>query len=278
METHNTAPQTPAERAGTVKLETRQAAGDLAASVGEEAKEVTQEAKDQVRALWGQTQTELADQAATQQTRAAAGLRELADQLTSMAGSADGNGMARGLVDDVARRAGDAASWLDHRDPGAVLEEARRFARQRPGAFLMVAAGVGLLAGRLSRSLVDEARDSDGPQIPEGARPAPSGSRESTDSGAPAPGHDGDGWGVTRTNGNSSGILPAPVPDLPGGSPRVPPGFESAAPGSEDAPPSDVPVPAHRTSQPLAPDGSFRVIDDEGLLTAEDTAPLRDDR
>ena len=35
------------------------------------------------------------------------------------------------------------------------------FARRRPGTFLALAAGVGVVAGRLSRSLADEARDSD---------------------------------------------------------------------------------------------------------------------
>ena len=63
----------------------------------------------QVSQLVGQTRSELQGQAATQQTRAASGLRELSDQLSQMARSAEQDGMARGLVDDVARRAGDAA-------------------------------------------------------------------------------------------------------------------------------------------------------------------------
>ena len=161
METQTTAPQTPADRAGTVGNETKQATKDVAATAGQEAKQVTREAKDQVRQLWGQTRSDLTNQASTQQTRAASGLRELADQLGQMAGAADSDGMAKGLVEDVSRRAHDAAQWLDSRDPGSLLEEARSFARQRPGTFLAIAAGVGVLAGRLSRGLVDEARDSD---------------------------------------------------------------------------------------------------------------------
>src|SRR4029077_18209917 len=117
--------------------------------------------RDGARAVGTRPRRDLTEQAATQQTRVAGSLRELADQLGSMAGAADQDGMAVGLVDDVARRAGDAATWLDQRDPGSLLEEARSFARQRPGTFLAIAAGVGVLAGRLSRSLVDEARDSD---------------------------------------------------------------------------------------------------------------------
>src|SRR6478735_5899436 len=125
METQTTTPQTPADRAGTVGHETKQAAGDIASTAGQEAKQVTREAKDQVQALWSQTRRDLTEQAATQQTRVAGSLRELADQLGSMAGAADQDGMAVGLVDDVARRAGEAATWLDQRDPGSLLEEAR---------------------------------------------------------------------------------------------------------------------------------------------------------
>ena len=51
------------------------------------------------------------------------------------------------------------ASWLENRDPGSLLEEVKSFARQRPGTFLLVAAGAGLLAGRLGRSLQAGAPD-----------------------------------------------------------------------------------------------------------------------
>ena len=161
MDNQTTTPHSPADRAPTVGHDTKQAAQDVASTAGDEAKRTTREAKEQARQLWGQTRSDLTDQAATQQTRAATGLRELADQLRTMADRSDDDGMARGLVDDVARRAGDAAGWLDQRDPGSLLEEARGFARRRPMAFLAAAAGLGVVAGRLSRSLVDEARDSD---------------------------------------------------------------------------------------------------------------------
>jgi hypothetical protein len=110
METQTTTPQTPADRAGTVGHETKQAAGDVAQTATQEAKQVGREAKDQARQLWSQTRRDLTDQATTQQTRVAGGLRELADQLGAMAGSTEQDGMAKGLVDDVARRAGDAAT------------------------------------------------------------------------------------------------------------------------------------------------------------------------
>ena len=180
MDSQTTAPQSPAQRVGTVGQETADATKGVAATAGHEAERVTREAKDQVRQLWGQTRTELTDQASVQQGRAAAGLRELGDQLGSMASAGDQDGIARGLVEDVARRAGDAAAWLEQREPGTLLEEARGFARRRPGTFLALAAGVGLVAGRLSRSLADEARDSDAPPT---TRPTGTGAGTGTGTG-----------------------------------------------------------------------------------------------
>jgi len=286
METQTTTPQTPADRAGTVGHETKQAAGDVAQTAGQEAKQVTREAKDQVRQLWGQTRRDLTDQAATQQTRVAGSLRELADQLGSMAGAADQDGMAVGLVDDVARRAGDAATWLDQRDPGSLLEEARSFARQRPGTFLAIAAGVGVLAGRLSRSLVDEARDSEDSSGATGS----TGAGQFGDTNGSVTG--GTGYGTTTggaygtgglgaTGGNAGTGMPpassatastaASTPVTPGAAPATVGGGNATVPGSRlpDAP---------RSTQPIAPDGTPSPIDDESNLTAEGDDPLRGNR
>ena len=251
METHTTTPQTTADQAGAVGHETKQAAGDVAQTAGQEAKQVGREAQDQVRQLWGQTRRDLTDQASTQQTRVAGSLRELADQLGTMAGAADQDGMARGLVDDVARRAGDAATWLDQRDPGSLLEEARSFARQRPGTFLAIAAGVGVLAGRLSRSLVDEARDSDDSS---GASYRTTGSQFSEGNGSSGYGSTGGyGTGSLGATGSTGGTG---MPTTTG----------------------DSIIDPHRTTQPIGPDGTPSPIDDEGILTAEGDDSLRGHR
>ena len=273
METQTTTPQTPADRAGTVGHQTKHAAGDVASTAGQEAKQVSREARDQVQALWGQTRRDLAEQASTQQTRVAGGLRELADQLGSMAGAADQDGMARGLVDDVARRAGDAASWLDQRDPGSLLEEARSFARQRPGTFLAIAAGVGVLAGRLSRSLVDEARDDS--TDPAGSTTDGRVNGADSTTGAHATGTLGangstGATGMPTATGPTSSTT-ASTPVTPGAAPALVAEGNAAVPGSE--------LPdAHRTTQPIAPDGTPSPIDAEGNLTAQGDDAWRSDR
>jgi ElaB/YqjD/DUF883 family membrane-anchored ribosome-binding protein len=234
MDTQTTAPQGTTGRADNLKQQSTQAASDVASTAQQEATQVAREAKDQVRELWGRTRSDLTDQAATQQTRVAGGLRELSDQLGSMAVAADQDGMARGLVEDVARRADEAARWLDQRDPGSLLEEARSFARQRPGTFLAIAAGVGVLAGRLSRSLIDESRDSG----------ASDDSRTSAYGGAP----------TTSMPVSSNLATPGTDPARSyGGSGIGEPGVTQG----------------HRTTQPVTPQGAAAPIDTEGRLTAE---------
>lgn len=222
MDTQTNALQAPADRAHEVGHEAKQAAQGVASTAAQEAGRTTREAKDQARQLLSQTRTELTDQAATQQARAATGLRELAQQFGALAQGSEQDGMARSLVEDASRRAGDAADWLDQRDPGTLLQEVRGVARRRPGTFLAVAAGLGVLAGRLSRSLAEEAGDSTkDSDIPEGGTGAGTGT--------------GMGNGVA---GDGTAGMPMPTPGV------------------------------HRTTQPMAPDGTLTPIDDNGRLGA----------
>ena len=138
----------------------KDAGSQVVQSAKEQVGEVTEEAGRQARDLLDQLRTEATDQAATQQERAAGGLRSLADELSGMARRSDQDGPATDLARQAAGRLQDVAQWLEQRNPGDVLEEVRSFARRRPGAYLALAAGAGLLAGRLTRGLVSH---DDGP-------------------------------------------------------------------------------------------------------------------
>lgn len=147
------------ERAAEVK-DTSVAAGQHVADVTkDEIHRVSSETKRQAKDLYRQTQSELADQAATQQKRVASGLRTLGDELGSMAESSETQGVASDLAHQAATRAAGVAEWLDQRDPGSLLNEVKGFARRRPGTFIAVAAVAGVLAGRLTRSVVAESKD-----------------------------------------------------------------------------------------------------------------------
>ena len=125
-----------------------------------EAKSVGYEARRQAKRLADQVGTEVRDQAANQQSRAASGLRNIGDEFSNMA---NGTGSGSGFAADLARQAGDrvgaAAQWLDERDPRSVLVEVKNFARRRPGVFLAIAVGAGIVVGRLTRALAQPSDD-----------------------------------------------------------------------------------------------------------------------
>lgn len=126
----------------------------------QQAGEVASEAVNHARALLDQARGEITGQGSAQKERATSGLRSLADELT---GLVEGNPSNGGAVSGLARQASDtvrnAADWLESREPGDVLDDVRRFARQRPGMFLLGAAALGLVGGRVTRSLAAEAHD-----------------------------------------------------------------------------------------------------------------------
>lgn len=137
--------------------ELKRTAADSAQTVAEtaktEASNVAAEVKTNARDLLHQAKSDLTDQAGAQQQKVAEGLRSVSTELHNMASASDQPGVATDLVRQAAERSSAVASWLDGRDPGSLLTEVKSFARQRPGTFLLLAAGAGVLAGRLSRSL-----------------------------------------------------------------------------------------------------------------------------
>lgn len=153
-----------------------------------EAHHVRQEAASQARKLGNQVRSELTEQASSQQHKAARGLRSVSEELRTMAESSQQGGAATDLVRTVAVRVGDVAGWLDEREPGALLDEAKNFARQRPGVFLAVAAGTGLLVGRLAKAVT--------------------GTRESTGTGTAAAPYAGEPAGGAVAGGTAVGGTP----------------------------------------------------------------------
>jgi hypothetical protein len=147
------------EQAGNVGKGAADAGQHVAGVAKDQASNVATEATTQAKNLLGQTSSELRDQAAAQQQRIAGGIHSLSSELASMADRSQESGTATDLVRQASQRTEQIASWLDERDPGSLVQEVSSFARRRPGAFLAIAAGAGLLAGRLTRGAVDATRD-----------------------------------------------------------------------------------------------------------------------
>ena len=112
--------------AGTAKDEALNVAGTAA----EQARNVVGEAKQQVT-------SQLSDQATTGRDKLSQTLRTLGDDLQQMA---QGQGPSQGLATDLAQEVSDRVrafgSHLENREPGQLLDDARDFARRRPGTFL----------------------------------------------------------------------------------------------------------------------------------------------
>jgi hypothetical protein len=151
--------QAAGEEAGAVAQTVKQAGGRVASSATEEANQVLSEASGAARNLLGEARGQVRDQAQAQQKMAAARLRDLGDELSSMADHNAQPGLASELARQAGQRVQDVAEWLEQRDPERILDEVRGFARRRPGTFLLAAAFAGAAAGRLTRGAVAASKD-----------------------------------------------------------------------------------------------------------------------
>ncbi len=167
--------------ADTAKGEGRQVAGEakeggqhVAGVAKEEATKVASTVGEQAKSLLSQSRSELSDQAGTQKQRLAEGLKSFSDELDSMAQNSEQSGPATDLARQASQHTQALAGWLQDHEPDAVLDEVKRFAQKRPGTFILVAAGVGLAAGRLTRGLTsdsDDAPNASGQGHPAGGDP-----------------------------------------------------------------------------------------------------------
>lgn len=211
--------------AGTAKEQASQLGGDakdaaknVAGTAKDEASQVAGEAKKQAKALYAEARTQLTDQAGAQQGRAAQALHGIGDELGEMSQSSQQPGLAAELVGQVASRARDVATWLEDREPADVLREVQTFARRKPGTFIALCAIAGLVAGRLVRSLTEEAKDDNASTTASNApKHAASSAATSTTAveGVPATSL-GDGVGQSRSVGADAPFLDVPPPPAPG--------------------------------------------------------------
>jgi vacuolar-type H+-ATPase subunit H len=152
---------TARDEAGQLKDTSAEAARQVAESVKDKASEVTSDVREQTRRLASQTRDELVGQAGQQKARAADSLRAVGDELRGMAQHGQ-SGLGAQLASHGADFTSQAADFLQQHEPGELLDEVRRFARRKPGTFLLVAAAAGVVAGRLTRALAAGGTDTPG--------------------------------------------------------------------------------------------------------------------
>ncbi|MFF5176105.1 hypothetical protein ACFY3U_26250 [Micromonospora sp. NPDC000089] len=152
------------DQARQVGNEAANAGGAVAQTAKEQGQQVVGEARRQARNLYGEARNQLAGQTSQQQQRAAGGLRSLADEMRSMAQSSGQSGPVTELAHQAADRVHGVAGWLEQREPGDLLNEVKSYARRNPGTFLVGAALLGVVAGRLAKGLTSASDGTSGYQ------------------------------------------------------------------------------------------------------------------
>lgn len=139
------------------------AAQHVSSTAQHEAGKVAEEAKQQASNLWHQLQRDAGDQASHQQDRAAKSVRAVSDDLAGLRrGEEPKDAVTRDLLSMADERVSAIADRLENSSPQDLVQDVRRFASTRPFTFLAIAAGVGLIAGRVTRGLADANNDSNG--------------------------------------------------------------------------------------------------------------------
>ncbi|WP_432546878.1 hypothetical protein [Kineococcus sp. SYSU DK004] len=142
---------TAKEQAAGVAGSAKEQAADVAGTAKEQAATVVAEAKDQAVGLLDQLRQQVDEQTGTQRDRLAAFLRQAGQELRQMGDASEGSGAATQLVRQAGDRASAWGSTLEAHEPQELLEQLRRYARRRPGAFLLGALAAGVVAGRVTR-------------------------------------------------------------------------------------------------------------------------------
>jgi hypothetical protein len=224
--TNQPTPQVARDEAAEVGRTAADAAGQVAGTAAEQARNVGQEAKSQARDLVGEARREVQQQARNGQQKATDGIRALVQELREMAEGGQQSGPASEIARQAADRADRLADWLGQREPGDLIEEIRTFARRRPGAFLAGTALAGVLAGRLTRGVVD-------------ASGGPSSLTRGAAGPTPVRAYDTPDYRAAR---------PSPVPhDSPAGAPLPPAGTAAPRPYAPPVAPYDT----ARSADPL---------------------------
>jgi len=138
------------DQAGAVASTTAQAAGEVKDTAKEQAGVVADETKQQVGNVVNELRGQVSAQSEVQTRRAVGGLRSIADQVRDLAeGKSPQSGQVADFLRQVADRVQRVAGQVESQGPAGLFEQARDFARRRPGGFLASAALAGAAAGRM---------------------------------------------------------------------------------------------------------------------------------
>ena len=192
---------TAKEGAGRVMDAEKQMAHDTAHEAKNVAKDTVAEARTQAKDLFSQTRDEISRTAGEQLQRLSGTTSSLSSEFGKMASSSQEGGLAASLVEQASSYLDRATQWVEGREPGDLLTDVKHYASRHPGTFMAVAAGLGLVAGRVARG----AKDDHGDDATHATHAAPASTTARPSAYDPAPaGTTGAGttaYGTTRSTG-----------------------------------------------------------------------------
>jgi hypothetical protein len=132
----------------------KERAGGVASTTGEEARAVANEARAHAGELVDQTRDQLRAQASEQTSRLSGTLRDIGDELHNMAtGESAPGGPVADITKQLAAAAHKTSARLEVGGVDGAMADLKRFARNRPGMFLLGALGAGFAVGRLVKAV-----------------------------------------------------------------------------------------------------------------------------
>jgi hypothetical protein len=147
------------EAAGEVAQTAQRAAGEVAATAAGEARALVEDARSQVQELMSKARGELSEQAEQRALHAAQGLRTMSDQLRAMAeGHPEEAGPVASWTREVQLRLQQWSGRLEQGGVEGVLRDLSRFARRRPGVFLVGCVAAGMVVGRVVKDVAGSDR------------------------------------------------------------------------------------------------------------------------
>ena len=228
------------EEGQELRQEATREAHTVAATAGEQASLVAQEAAFHARDLAEDAKQQLHRQASSQTEQLGGVLGQLGDRVHALAdGRPDDAGPVGGYVDRIADQVDDLADRIQHLGFDGMVDEIQRFARRRPGAFLAGAALAGFAVSRLGRGVQAAQQET-----------------------RPGGGDDGDRAALPSAAGTPP-LVTAPPPTVT--DPNVPP-----APTVPSTPPASVGGPS---GEPLFEGSPTDAPDDDPSIPGPDVTP-----
>ncbi|MFI6814151.1 hypothetical protein ACIBG7_17175 [Nonomuraea sp. NPDC050328] len=152
-----------------------QQTGQPAERTKQAAREVAGEAGFQTRRVVGRLRERAGREADSQAQRAAHGIRQWADDLSTMAESSKPDSPINRVTHQIAGGGRRAADYLEQQGFSGAMQDLQQFARRRPALFVLGAIAAGFLAGRAAKAGAELQREERAPRPQPGEGYAQSG-------------------------------------------------------------------------------------------------------